>query len=77
MKVQKIQTISLPGINPASVQSAGLQHVNASTALKLTEVEEPGSHIPCRTSDGLTVMDGQTHSASSVSITHETTNSKV
>lgn len=70
MNSQEIQTISLPGINPETAQFAGLQHVDASTALELTGIEEPGLLIPYRTIDGATVMDGQTRSASSVPITH-------
>jgi hypothetical protein len=61
MKAQEIQTISLPGINPATVQSAGLQKVDASTALQLTGTEQFGPLIPYRTNDGLPVMDGQTY----------------
>lgn len=59
MNSQEIQTISLPGINPATVQSAGLKHVDASTALVLTGIEEPGLLIPYRTIDGATVMDNE------------------
>lgn len=59
MKAQEIQTISLPGINPETVEFAGLQHVDASTALELTGIEEPGLLIPYRTIDGSPVMDGK------------------
>ena len=70
MNAQEIQTISLPGINPETVQSAGLKHVHASAALPLAGTEQPGLIIPNLTIDDLPVMDGQTHFASSVSITH-------
>ena len=59
MNAQEIQTISLPGINPETVQSAGLKHVHANTALQLTGIEEPGLLIPYKTIDGLPVMHGE------------------
>lgn len=70
MNTQEFQQIPIPGINPATVQHANFRHVDASTALELRGTEQSGPLIPYRTNDGLPVMDGQTHSASSVSITH-------
>ena len=51
-------SITLPGIAPNTVENAGLQHADASTALQLTGINEPGLLIPYRTIDGLTVIDG-------------------
>lgn len=60
MNPQENKIIALPGINPETIRLAGLQHVDASTALQLTGIEETGLLIPYHTIDGVPVMDGAT-----------------
>jgi hypothetical protein len=63
-------SFALPGINSETFQMAGLKHVDASTAVPLTGTEQPGLLIPYRTIDGLPVMEGQSHSSTSRSISY-------
>jgi hypothetical protein len=58
MNTPEKEIIALPGINPETIQLAGLKHVDANTALQLTGIEEPGLLIPYGTIDGSMVMDG-------------------
>jgi hypothetical protein len=57
-EITPLPLLRLPGINPETVQLAGLQHVDANTALQLTGIDTPGLLIPYRTITGLMVMDG-------------------
>lgn len=58
MNPQESKIIALSGINPETIQLAGLQHVDAATALQLTGIDASGLLIPYRTIDGVNVMDG-------------------
>jgi hypothetical protein len=57
-EITPLPLLRLPGINPETVQLAGLQHVDANTALQFTGIDTPGLLIPYRTITGLMVMDG-------------------
>ena len=59
MKHAQTLPIILPGINPETVQHAGLRHIDADTAWQLTGISATGMLIPYHTIEGATVTDNE------------------